>query len=89
MRIFRLAFVILVACSHNKAPATQPASPSAQPQAAAPAGEVCAAEGTPCTTEGENCGAKAAAAATGFSHVMVCKGGTWQAIEVPPPAPTH
>jgi hypothetical protein len=84
MHLSRLAFVILVACSHTQQPATTSPQPQPQPQAAT---EQCADEGTACTEEGQFCGAKAAAAATGFSHVMACKGGTWQAIEVPPPAP--
>ena len=42
----------------------------------------------PCSPEGLGCGAARCRTAKGFCTVIVCKGGVWSAIEVPPPAPS-
>jgi hypothetical protein len=91
--MMRLALIFVVACGSSARPASQPPAAttpvtSAPPEPGCPArGEIQTAIGTPCPTEGQSCGSKEAAAATGFSNVLLCKGGHWQNLEVPPPPP--
>jgi hypothetical protein len=83
MRLAALMFVI--ACGGS--PKAPPASTA--PASTPPAGTdtTCPAEGTACQTENDSCGGPACKDAKGFCNVVVCRGGTWQRMEVPPPPP--
>lgn len=43
--------------------------------------------GKACPAPDVSCGYARCAKAKGFCNIIVCKGGTWQNIEVPPPPP--
>lgn len=41
----------------------------------------------PCDPEGRSCGGEGCADACGFCNLIVCEGGRWRRLEVPPPPP--
>jgi hypothetical protein len=82
-RAFVIAMVKLLivgffaACAGEPAPTQAPTPVSV---AVCPS-DIATLVGKPCSPA-QTCGS---ASGTGFSNVVVCRGGTWQQVEVPPP----
>ncbi len=79
MRSLAFSFAMLVACGSSP-PAATPAAP---PAADCPS-DIATLVGKPCPTNGAHCGD---ANGSGFSNIVVCQGGSWTHVEVPPPPP--